>query len=39
MTTLFAMVGAGSALMFLGLLTLAPLGWIVILLAASMGAH
>ena len=39
MTTFFAIVGAGSALMFLGLLMVAPLGWIVIVLAASMGAH
>jgi|GEM_PF-1392655 hypothetical protein len=39
MTTLFAIVGAGSAIIFLGLLTLAPLGWIVILFAVTIGAH
>ena len=38
MTTLVAMVGASSVVMFLGLLTLVPLGWMVILLAATIGA-
>ena len=35
MTTLRALVGAGSALALLGFVVLAPLGWTVILIAAS----
>jgi hypothetical protein len=35
MNTLRALVGAGSALALLGFIVLAPLGWTVILIAAS----
>jgi hypothetical protein len=35
MTTLRALVGAGSALALLGFIVLAPLGWAVILITAS----
>ena len=38
MTTLRAMVGAGSALAFLGFTVFAPLIWIVILIGASTEA-
>ena len=37
MTTLLALFGAGSALVFLGLLMLAPVVWLVILIAVSLG--